>query len=74
MAELSRSGPAPAGAANRGSAPKLVRGEVQGSGAGAGGGGGPEDYDRDPQAGGGRLVSGSGEARKGKDAAPGGSR
>ena len=41
--------------ANRGVPAQETEGAVVGSGAGAGGGGNPEDYDSDPQAGGGRL-------------------
>lgn len=45
---------ADSGASNRGRrANKQGSGPVTGSGAGAGGGGNPEDYDSDPQAGGG---------------------
>lgn len=41
---------------NRGAqAPSEGSGGVTGSGAGAGGGGGPEEYDSDPQAGGGMM-------------------
>lgn len=42
-------------AANRGKPADFRGPEVRGSGAGAGGGGGPEDFDTDPQAGGGKL-------------------
>lgn len=41
--------------ANRGLAAEESEGAVVGSGAGAGGRGSPEDYDLDPQTGGGRL-------------------
>ena len=44
-----------ASADNRGVAASDTVGVVVGSGAGAGGGGSPEEYDPDPQAGGGRL-------------------
>ena len=47
---------APNDADNRGRPPPpRVSGDAVGSGAGAGGGGGPEEYDGDPQAGGGRM-------------------
>jgi hypothetical protein len=42
-------------AQNRGKPPSMGSGEVHGSGAGAGGGGVAEDYDDDPQGGGGKL-------------------
>jgi hypothetical protein len=42
--------------ANRGKTPKTGSGEARGSGAGAGGGGGAEEYDSDPQGGGGRFM------------------
>jgi hypothetical protein len=44
------------GITNRGVPPKAPGGAAKGSGAGAGGGGSPEDYDSDPQAGGGSLT------------------
>lgn len=40
---------------NRGKRARASVGEVGGSGAGAGGSGGPEEYDSDPQAGGGSF-------------------
>ncbi|MBL0923001.1 MAG: hypothetical protein IBJ12_00855 [Sphingomonadaceae bacterium] len=40
---------------NRGKRARASVGEVSGSGAGAGGDGGPEEYDSDPQAGGGSF-------------------
>lgn len=58
---LDLAGPAPTSGgatadANRGQrAPSEGSGGVVGSGASAGGGGGPEDYDSDPQAGGGKV-------------------
>jgi hypothetical protein len=65
------------GAANRGKRAVITPdGEVQGSGAGAGGGGAPEDYDDDPQAGGGKLDRSSEEPPPGEggDAPVGGMR
>ena len=44
------------GITNRGVPPKAPGGDTKGSGAGAGGGGGAEDYDSDPQSGGGSLT------------------
>jgi hypothetical protein len=40
---------------SRGRHPSKGSGAVTGSGSGAGGGGAPEDYDSDPQAGGGKI-------------------
>jgi hypothetical protein len=54
---------------NRGVAAAPVEGVAVGSGAGAGGGGSPEDYDSDPQAGGGRLPTHNPEGGSGGDAA-----
>ena len=42
-------------AANRGAPASKEDGAAAGSGAGAGGGGTPEDYDSDPQSGGGKV-------------------
>ena len=46
-------------ASNRGQRAKAGTGDVQGSEAGAGGSGDPEDYDSDPQGGGGKFPPGS---------------
>ena len=65
------------GASNRGHrANKHGSGPVTGSGAGAGGGGNPEDYDNDPQAGGGHkpLCTDNHNPKIGADAPVGGSR
>ena len=61
---------------NRGRYPSTGSGAVTGSGAGAGGGGSPEDYDDDPQAGGGSVDprSSSTGPRTGADAPSHGSR
>lgn len=63
-------------AANRGRrADKQGSGPVSGSGAGAGGGGNPEDYDSDPQAGGGHQpIRTDNGPKTGADAPVGGSR
>ena len=44
-------------ASDRGARPSKGSGSVKGSGAGAGGGGNLEDYDSDPQGGGGKPPS-----------------
>jgi hypothetical protein len=65
------------GASNRGRrANKQGSGPVTGSGAGAGGGGNPEDYDSDPQAGGGHKPISTDDhgPKTGADAPVGGSR
>lgn len=49
---------------NRGHRAAVTRnGEVVGSGAASGGGGAPEDFDSDPQAGGGRIAMRHGRAK-----------
>ncbi|MDB5684861.1 MAG: hypothetical protein JWM38_1262 [Sphingomonas bacterium] len=80
-ARTADTGPAPTtggttAASNRGQrAPDSGSGGVVGSGASAGGGGGPEDYDSDPQGGGGKVQIDHGDAApdKGGDAPIGGS-
>lgn len=59
----------------RGKRASKKNGAVTESGAGAGGGGGPEDYDQDPQAGGGKLNQAHGpRPARGADAPVAGSR
>lgn len=53
---------------SRGVPAKETEGAVVGSGAGAGGGGNPEDYDSDPQAGGGSLPTHNPKPGSGGDA------
>jgi hypothetical protein len=62
-------------AENRGKRAQPGTGDAVGSGAGAGGGGGPEDYDSDPQAGGGTIQQKPTRKKpnKGADAPIGGS-
>lgn len=62
--------------ANRGKLPPAqLSGAVTGSGAGAGGGGGPEDYDGDPENGGGKVALPHGDRpNRGADASEHGSR
>jgi hypothetical protein len=61
---------------NRGEPARKTVGAAQGSGAGAGGGGGPEEYDSDPQGGGGavRMKPSRPAPETGGDAPVGGSR